>query len=278
MTGTVGLVIRPLRFTDDVPSMQAFLEVLGLRPRVEAEAGGWVDMVAGGGMVALHEAATSDSGGVVGQTRLSFEANDLDALATRLIDAGVPEVAVYDETYGKVLTCRDPLGDTMTIDGRSEDLYGYRLHPAAAASSVGTSTVGASTMRASAMRASTMRVSPVRFTDPHGPYVDFLGSLGLEPHGSADAWYAAYAVRGGDDGLVGLHHPLGHADSVIPGVVPGPCAVKLNFASPEPLDDLAARLVAAGYDAAVCREEFGSSVAVTDPDGQQVQIHQVTPA
>ncbi len=32
---TPALVVRPIRFTDDVPAMRAFLELIGLRPRVE---------------------------------------------------------------------------------------------------------------------------------------------------------------------------------------------------------------------------------------------------
>ncbi len=41
------VVIRPLRFTDRVAEMRAFLETLGLQARIESEQGGWVDMLAG---------------------------------------------------------------------------------------------------------------------------------------------------------------------------------------------------------------------------------------
>ncbi len=41
--------------------------------------------------------------------------------------SGVDDVAVYDEAYGKALDCRDPLGDVITVGGRSDDLYGFRL-------------------------------------------------------------------------------------------------------------------------------------------------------
>ena len=75
------IVVRPVRFTNDVARMQAFLEAVGLRPRIEARGGGWVDLIADSGMVALHDAATSAIGAKPGQTCLSFEANDLDQLA-----------------------------------------------------------------------------------------------------------------------------------------------------------------------------------------------------
>ncbi len=78
------VVIRPLRFTDDVQAMRAFLETLGLRSRIESERGLWVDMVAGRGMVALHDAASNTSGAGPGETRLAFEADDIDELKDRL--------------------------------------------------------------------------------------------------------------------------------------------------------------------------------------------------
>ena len=63
------IVVRPLRFSADVPAMRAFLETLGLRSRIESERGGWVDMVAGRGMVALHDAASSSTGAKARDTR-----------------------------------------------------------------------------------------------------------------------------------------------------------------------------------------------------------------
>ncbi len=119
--------IRPLRFTDRLPEMRAFLEDLGLRTRIESERGGWADLVAGTGMVALHDAATSDTGGRPGQTRLSFEAGDLTALAERLEQAGLADVAVWDEAYGRVLSV-EVGGERIWIDERATDLYGYCSH------------------------------------------------------------------------------------------------------------------------------------------------------
>ena len=99
MTITGNVVVRPVRFSADVARMQQFLENIGLRPRIEAQRGGWVDLIADSGMVALHDAATSAMGAKPGHTCLSFEANDIDALATQLRDAGVPDVTVFDEAY-----------------------------------------------------------------------------------------------------------------------------------------------------------------------------------
>ncbi|MFC0625143.1 VOC family protein [Kribbella deserti] len=123
-----AIVLRPLRFSDDVEAMRRFLELLGLRSRIELERGGWIDMPAGAGMVALHDAATSSTGGRPGQTTLSFEADDIDELAERLRAAGHEDATVWDEAYGRVLRVEGPGAVSVWVDERSDDLYGYRLH------------------------------------------------------------------------------------------------------------------------------------------------------
>jgi len=124
------ILIRPLRFTADVPAMRTFLEALGLRSRIESERGGWVDMIGGWGMVALHDSAETASGAAAGQTTLSFEADDVDELKDRLIAAGYEDATIWDEAYGRVLSVT-PSGDVQIwFDERSKDLYGYKLHDA----------------------------------------------------------------------------------------------------------------------------------------------------
>jgi glyoxalase/bleomycin resistance protein/dioxygenase superfamily protein len=248
-----AIVVRPVRFTDDVAAMQGFLETLGLRPRIEAEGGGWVDMVSGGGLVALHTAATSTTGGVAGATRLSFEVDDVDLLAKQLSAADVEDIHVYDEAYGRVLTCSDPGGDEIVFDERIDDLYGYRL-------------VGSG-----GRTAAEMRVTPVRFLDPQGPTGAWLEVLGLQRIGEPNDFYVMYAAGGGDHGYVGLRYV--YSDDL--PIVPGPGAVQLTFSTLEPLDVLATRLRAAGYeDATVVEEDFGGMLSVTDPDGSEVQVHE----
>ena len=243
------LVVRPVRFTDSLAEMRHFLEAVGLRARVESDRGTWVDMVAGAGMVALHSAAESATGATAGETRLSFEADDVRALAERLRTCDVADVTVYDEAYGLVMTCTDPLGDPITIDGRSTDLYGYRLHQASPNSR--------------------WRVMPVRFTSPLGPYGDFLEALGLGRRGKPNDYYVIHAGADGT-GQVGLHYVYSHD---LP-LVPGPAAVHLTFETDETLESVADRLASHGYaDATITTETFGSLLTVTDPDGRECQVH-----
>ena len=249
------IVVRPVRFTNDVARMQAFLEHVGLRPRIEARGGGWVDLIADSGMVALHDAATSAIGAKPGQTCLSFEANDLDQLADQLRDAGVPDVTVHDEAYGRVLSCTDPLGDQIWVDGRTDDLYGYRTHP-------------------ESRPEAGLSVVPVRFTDPQGPYADWLIALGLTRIGESNESYVMFDAGDGKHGYVGLHHVYTQDPTDLP-IVEGRGSAHLTFATHEPLDAVAARLVDAGHgDAHVIVEDFGSMLSVTDPDGQEVQVHE----
>jgi hypothetical protein len=246
-----AIVVRPVRFTDHVSEMQRFLELIGLRPWIVADRGGWSDLACGAGRVALHDAATSDSGGLPGQTTLSFEAGDITLLAKQLTDAGVASVSVYDEAYGRVLTCRDPAGDTIGIDERADDLYGSQLRAEPGAPS--------------------LRVMPVRFADPAGPYGGFLQVLGLRPAGEINPYYVNFLAGGGAQGQVGLHYVFGETLPVVAGGGGG--TVQLTFESAEPLDQIAARLDGAGFAAQILTEDFGSLLSVTDPDGQEVQVH-----
>jgi uncharacterized glyoxalase superfamily protein PhnB len=247
-----GIVVCPVRFTDRIEAMREFLMVLGLAPRVESERGGWVDLVAGGGMVALHEASSSDLGALPGETTLSFEVDDADAVAESLRSAGFADAHVHDENYGRALTVTDPLGDLILLNERSGDLYGYRMHDPDRCHP-GT------------------RVVPVRFTDEAMAYARFLNALGLR--GEPDPSYAQFAAAEGDHGSVGVHHVFGEDLPVVPG--PGG-TVQLTLTATEDLQLLVERLRKGGYDdAEVVQEDFGSLVSVTDPDGQSVRVHEL---
>lgn len=124
----MSTIVRPVRFTDDIPAMQAFLEGLGLQVRISSNRPGWVDLAGSNGLVALHAAKDSTWGAVAGQTGLSFELDDADAVVEALREAGF-EAAVVDESWGRQLELIDPDGQTMLCDERNDDLYGYTAHP-----------------------------------------------------------------------------------------------------------------------------------------------------
>ncbi len=244
----MNIVVRPVRFTDDVPAMQAFLELLGLQPRISFDRPGWVDLAGSAGLVALHAAANSDTGGVRGETRLSFEVDDAEATAKSLHEQGI-ESTVVDEAWGRVLELVDPLAAPVIADETQHDLYGYTRHVVDAT-------------------APAPVVVPVRFTDETAAYDGFLRALGLsgEP---APGGYTTYVAPGGG-GEVGIHHV--YADEL--PIVGSGAAVHLTFAVEGGLDDLEDTLRSNGYTLTRFDEDFGSSLDITDPDGQSVQVHQ----
>lgn len=246
-----ALTVRPVRFTDHLAEMQRFLELLGLRTLIVSDGGGWCDLAGAAGRVALHSAADSSSGGLPGQTRLSFETADAAALAHRLSNGGVPGVTVFDEAYGRVLTCTDPDGATLAADERSDDLYGYRQ--------------GASDVEP------TMRVRPVKFADPAGAYGQFLLVAGLTAVDDVRAFCRDFAADAGAQGTVRLRPGAGEPPVVASA---GAAAVQLAFESPEPLAQVAERLTRGGFPANVLTDELGPLVSVRDADGQPVEVRQ----
>ena len=116
--GVGDVSVQPIWFQSDIDEARGILEALGLRAGIAADGGGWVELQADGGMVGLHQ----------GKPRLglSFEARgDLDALASRLRDAGFA-ASVIDEAFARTIRIADPDGgDEVWINGTQEDLHGY---------------------------------------------------------------------------------------------------------------------------------------------------------
>lgn len=235
------MTVQAIRFSDDVPAMQRFLETLGLAASVTS--GEWAVMESGSGQVLLHGTANATSGAQSGWTQLTFETDDLDSVAAEF------GVAPVDEAWGRSLLISDPLGAEVTINETQTDHYGYQQHEAHPDPAVG--------------------VVPVRFVDPDGPYASFLTRLGLRADGDSDDYVPFLADRGS----VGLH--VDRPDDTATYVASGAGAqVHLTFTSTGDVEALAESLRAAGYDDVRVDTTFGTMIEVIDPDGRPVQIHQ----
>lgn len=126
--------VLAVRFTADVPAQRRFLAALGLAPRVGSDGGGWVDLAGDGGLVGLHAAATADAPRTVGETALSFEADEpLEAVLDRLHAAGFADAHVVDEAFGRSLRVTDPEGVEIQVNEAMGDLYGYHREDAGTA-------------------------------------------------------------------------------------------------------------------------------------------------
>lgn len=118
-TRSEALEVLPIWYQSDLAEPQRILEAIGLRPRIAADSGSWVDFTADqGGLAALHRAEH-----VRFELGLSFS-GDLDALAERLTQAGFV-ASVVDEAYNRTLLVKTPDGDQLWVNGPRDDLYGY---------------------------------------------------------------------------------------------------------------------------------------------------------
>ena len=118
------LALQPIWFTDRIEPARRVLEAIGLRPRIAADGGGWIDFTAdGGGVVALHSVSGADTTDrpMIG---LSFEHTDVDALAVEVEERGLA-AAVVDESYNRSLTVGSAPGPQIWVNGSQHDLYGY---------------------------------------------------------------------------------------------------------------------------------------------------------
>ncbi|GAB3811560.1 hypothetical protein GCM10028820_03000 [Tessaracoccus terricola] len=242
--------VFPLRFSSDPPAMIAFLRTLGMADVVTTDGDGYAELRAGAGRVMVHRAEGSDSGVAPVTTDLCLQVPSVDDAAAALERAGL-EVRVWDESYGRQASVTGPLGEVIAINEVQHDLYGYRGHDGAADARLVVTAVRPSTDFA---------------TDTH-----FFGQLGFTPDADGDQWWQGLRSPGG---VVGLHMPGEEPSSRDTGEPFGRQAtVRLGFETSEDLDKLAARLVAAGYEARVVEEDGLRSVQLTDPDGCHLEIH-----
>jgi len=110
--------VLPIRYSSDVEAMTRFYEALGLRVGSVSRPGGWVELPADGGMLAVHR------GDDAGRCELAFETDEpLEDVAARLRAAGYEPGPVIDEGFGRSLRVRDPDGVWVQINTYERELY-----------------------------------------------------------------------------------------------------------------------------------------------------------
>ncbi|MEV6907385.1 VOC family protein [Amycolatopsis sp. NPDC051071] len=112
--------VMPIRYSSDVAAMTRFYEALGLPVGPVSRPGGWIEMPAEGGLLALHRGSAEDAG----RCELAFEAGEpLEDVAERLRAAGFEPGPVTDEGFGHSLRVRDPDGVWVQINLYDQELY-----------------------------------------------------------------------------------------------------------------------------------------------------------
>jgi catechol 2,3-dioxygenase-like lactoylglutathione lyase family enzyme len=111
-----------------------------------------------------------------------------------------------------------------------------------------------------------MKVRPIHFVPDIAEAVRFYDALGLAADASArSGHWIELAASGGE---LGLHDAANAADGE------GRRGVMLGFVADEPLEDVDARLRAAGFpvEGEIVDQEWGRSLFVRAPDGAVIQI------
>jgi hypothetical protein len=244
--------------------MIEFYAALGLAKAFDHESGSWAVFRGSSGALAVHGLADAETVQVGGLTSLNFAVADVSAAADELAGSGL-EATSWDEPFGTQGAVLSPDGRAIGLnEDRRDDLYGgYRVHEQVVAASLDVvAVVESADFPASAA---------------------FFRVFGFTPFGSLDdPWWCDLRSANPRVGVIGLHGPAPAEEEGGAGAPdresdraaqPPPLLVRLSFETSEPLDALAARLVAAGYPSAtVVDAGAGSRVEVNDPDGQRIQI------
>lgn len=244
------MVIRPIRYTTDVPAMQAWAEALGLVTLLQTPS--WVVLAAGHGRLALHAVEQGDP--AAGSTTLAVETDDLDALAGTWEAAGIA---------------------TRRLDGDIPLLFGTTPFGGEIAAGVLSPSDGAGSPDPD------LSVMPMLVTSRVAEAADWFSSagLGLLPRLASergDGWRDLAMPDGG--GLVGLHRT---DDLASPPPPPGPASpeselrevgVGLTFESVD-VDAMVARVRDALPDAHVVDEAYNRTLLVPSPDGDTIWVN-----
>ncbi|MFC7621261.1 VOC family protein [Microlunatus sp. GCM10028923] len=235
-----AFVAQAFRFSDEPAAMARFLEALGLGVLI-SKGTGWYDLRGRSGSVALHASGDrSDSGAPGGQTGLVMVAPEARAAAEYLKGQGL-ETTVWDESFGVQATVKTPFGGGLSINEEQNDLYGYERHE------LGDPKPGP------------IDVVVVFFTNDLDGAARFFDRFGFraDEDGSEDHHH----LRNGDRGVILLHRADTEEQEG---------SVGLSFETDEPLEAVADRLTAAGYAPSLL--DAPRRIAVTDPDGQLVEV------
>lgn len=111
--------VMPIRYVRDVEAAARFYEALGFRTTATQRTGGWRELSADGGILALHRAEDEAAG-----TQLSLLASEpLEQIVNRLADGGYVAGPILDESFGRSLRVIDPDGVSVQINENDTELY-----------------------------------------------------------------------------------------------------------------------------------------------------------
>jgi catechol-2,3-dioxygenase len=116
--------VMPIRYVADINASQRFYAVLGLDPDLASRSGNWSELVAGGGILALHSQRQAASTPDESMLELCFVTEEpLEALVARLEAEGIDHSGIVDENFGRLLRVTDPDGMVIQVNEHDPELY-----------------------------------------------------------------------------------------------------------------------------------------------------------
>jgi catechol 2,3-dioxygenase-like lactoylglutathione lyase family enzyme len=110
--------VMPIRYVRDLAAATRFYAALGLSVDARQRSGVWMELAAGGGVLALHEADHGEPA-----VELAFVTEEpLEKVRARLAGAGF-EAEVVDEAFGRSLRTTDPEGLRLQVNEHDPELY-----------------------------------------------------------------------------------------------------------------------------------------------------------
>jgi hypothetical protein len=116
--------VMPIRYVTDIGASQRFYAVLGLDPDLASRSGNWSELVANGGILALHSQRQAAAASESSMLELCFVIEEpLETLAARLEGEGIDHSGIVDENFGRLLRVTDPDGMVIQINEHDPELY-----------------------------------------------------------------------------------------------------------------------------------------------------------
>jgi len=113
-----------IRYTSDSTALVGFYTALGFPVDVASRTGDWIELASASAAIAVHHVAAEETIHPAGSAELAFEADEpLEAIRSRLRDAGFPGGEIVDEAHGRSLRIVDPDGTPVQINEFDRELY-----------------------------------------------------------------------------------------------------------------------------------------------------------
>lgn len=236
-------IVSPYRYTSRPADMRAFFELFGLR--VSHRQGDFTVLQAAGGRVVIHPLATSEVT-TDHATSLVFAVPDVQRSADVLEASGV-SVTWWDESFGRLASMASPVG-SVSFDEENDDPYGYDETATARPGRVDI--------------VATVYAEDLDAMQSHFQHLGFAAGAD-----STSNWRPLRAAS--DSGLIGLLGGQGELNRL----PDGSAATEIGLEVGEPLDELAARLVAAGIQVETVQADGPPHLVVIDPDGIPIEVY-----